>query len=126
MSRQIQTYLSSLSRHLTRIGKIPDFIRSSIGGFLSLDNSFLLKKKEKKRKEINHYVSQTMTVNKAHYPLPRSKLCHPREVQLSLTLLPAQHSTGLQDYHLWHSTTTSVYFRHLKEEKKKLFQNISE
>jgi hypothetical protein len=51
VSRQIQTYLSSLSRHLTRIGKIPDFIRSSIGGFLSLDNSFLLKKKEKKRKE---------------------------------------------------------------------------
>lgn len=40
---QIHTYLSSLSRHLTRIGKIPDFIRSSIGGFLSLDNSFLEK-----------------------------------------------------------------------------------
>lgn len=37
----VQTYLSSLSRHLTKIGRIPDFIKSSIGGFLSLESSFL-------------------------------------------------------------------------------------
>ena len=39
--------LSSLSRHFTRIGKIQGFIRSSPGGFLSLDKSFLEKKYEK-------------------------------------------------------------------------------
>lgn len=37
------TYLSSLSRHLTKIGRIPDFIKSSMGGFLSLESSFLKK-----------------------------------------------------------------------------------
>lgn len=36
-----QTYLSFLSRHLTKMGRIPDFIKSSIGGFLSLESSFL-------------------------------------------------------------------------------------
>lgn len=39
--RQQQTHLSSLSRHLTRMGRMPDFIRSSMGGFLSLERSFL-------------------------------------------------------------------------------------
>ncbi len=43
-----QTYLSSLSRHLTKMGRIPDFIKSSIGGFLSLESSFLKKKTEYK------------------------------------------------------------------------------
>ena len=38
---QQDTYLSFLSRHFTKIGRIPDFIKSSIGGFLSLDSSFL-------------------------------------------------------------------------------------
>lgn len=33
--------LSSLSRQCTRIGNIPDFIRSSIGGLRSLESSFL-------------------------------------------------------------------------------------
>lgn len=41
------TYLSFLSRHFTKIGKIPDFIKSSMGGFLSLDSSFLAKRKNK-------------------------------------------------------------------------------
>lgn len=40
------TYLSFLSRHLTKIGRIPDFIKSSMGGFLSLDSSFLRGKKQ--------------------------------------------------------------------------------
>lgn len=56
---QIHTYLSSLSRHFTRIGKIPDFIRSSIGGFLSLDKSFL----QKEVWEINCCKFQTMNRN---------------------------------------------------------------
>ena len=34
-------YLDSQARHWTRIGMMPDCIRSSIGGFLSLDKSFL-------------------------------------------------------------------------------------
>lgn len=33
--------MSFLSRHFTKIGRIPDFIKSSMGGFLSLDSSFL-------------------------------------------------------------------------------------
>lgn len=33
--------MSFLSRHLTKIGRIPDVIKSSMGGFLSLDSSFL-------------------------------------------------------------------------------------
>lgn len=41
------TYLSFLSRHFTKIGRIPDFIKSSMGGFLSLDSSFLEKRKSK-------------------------------------------------------------------------------
>lgn len=40
------TYLSSLSRHLTKIGRMPDFIKSSIGGFLSLESSFLTGEKK--------------------------------------------------------------------------------
>lgn len=35
------THLSSLSRQCTKIGNIPDFIRSSMGGLRSLDSSFL-------------------------------------------------------------------------------------
>lgn len=35
------TYLSSISRHMTSVGRIPDSIRSSIGGFLSEESSFL-------------------------------------------------------------------------------------
>lgn len=42
------TYLSSLSRHLTKIGRIPDFIKSSMGGFRSLESSFLKKSNAKK------------------------------------------------------------------------------
>ena len=37
----LQTYLSSFKRQSTRIGKIPDDIKSSIGGFLSLESNFL-------------------------------------------------------------------------------------
>lgn len=33
--------MSFLSRHFTKIGRIPDFIKSSMGGFLSLESSFL-------------------------------------------------------------------------------------
>ena len=44
-----RTYLLSLSRHSTRIGRIPDEMRSSIGGFLSLDSSFLIT-------SIDHYI----------------------------------------------------------------------
>lgn len=43
------TYLSSLSRHLTKIGRIPDFIKSSMGGFLSLESSFLKKNRMQKK-----------------------------------------------------------------------------
>lgn len=39
--------MSFLSRHFTKIGRIPDFIKSSMGGFLSLDSSFLGKRKNK-------------------------------------------------------------------------------
>lgn len=35
------SYLSSLSRQCTRMGRIPDLIRSSMGGLRSLDSSFL-------------------------------------------------------------------------------------
>lgn len=45
------TYLSSLSRQCTKIGNIPDFIRSSIGGLRSLESSFLFK-------EIRKYTTQ--------------------------------------------------------------------
>lgn len=38
------THLSSLSRHLTKIGRIPHFIKSSMGGFLSLESNFLQEK----------------------------------------------------------------------------------
>lgn len=36
-------YLSSLSRQFTSLGRIPDLMRSSIGGLRSLDSSFLEK-----------------------------------------------------------------------------------
>lgn len=42
------THLSSLSRQCTRIGSIPDFIRSSMGGLRSLDSSFLQGNDKKK------------------------------------------------------------------------------
>lgn len=42
------THLSSLSRQCTRIGSIPDFIRSSMGGLRSLDSSFLCREMIKK------------------------------------------------------------------------------
>lgn len=41
--------MSSLSRQCTRIGRIPDLIRSSMGGLRSLDNNFLQKQRENKR-----------------------------------------------------------------------------
>lgn len=41
------THLSSLSRQCTKIGNIPDFIRSSIGGLRSLESSFLFRKRRK-------------------------------------------------------------------------------
>lgn len=45
-----RTYLSFFSRHLTKMGRIPDFIKSSMGGFLSLESSFL--EGEKRTREL--------------------------------------------------------------------------
>lgn len=45
--------LSSLSRQCTKIGNIPDFIRSSIGGLRSLESSFLFRKRKQKLKSQN-------------------------------------------------------------------------
>lgn len=47
------THLSSLSRQCTKIGNIPDFIRSSIGGLRSLESSFLFRKRKQKLKSQN-------------------------------------------------------------------------
>lgn len=43
------THLSSLSRQCTRIGNIPDFIRSSMGGLRSLESSFLQENGQKSK-----------------------------------------------------------------------------
>lgn len=123
---QIYTYLSSLSRHLTRIGKIPDFIRSSIGGFLSLDKSFLGKK------NIRIYYNFQTTNSNNNVLLLDYQIQHPTCDVISLdklvfTLQPGQHSTGPLGYHLWHSATPNVNFNNNKKTLKninlKIFQN---
>lgn len=40
------SYLSSLSRQFTSLGRMPDLMRSSMGGLRSLDSSFLEKQIE--------------------------------------------------------------------------------
>lgn len=49
-SHKLPAYLSSLSRQWTNIGRIPDLMRSSMGGLRSLDSSFLWRPKGNKRK----------------------------------------------------------------------------
>lgn len=51
-SFQCGVYLSSLSRQFTSLGRIPDLMRSSIGGLRSLDSSFL--EKILKQKHLSH------------------------------------------------------------------------
>ncbi len=53
------SYLSSLSRQCTRIGRIPDLIRSSMGGLRSLDSSFL-------QEEVNNSQQDASHSNKSH------------------------------------------------------------
>lgn len=48
-NRSAGTYLSFFSRHLTKMGRMPDFIKSSMGGFLSLESSFLEEKQVRGR-----------------------------------------------------------------------------
>lgn len=86
-----ETHLSSLSRHLTKMGRIPDFIKSSMGGFLSLESSFLIRKKK------------SWKCNK------RTKLlfvCVCVCILRRLTWLPAQHWAVLLHYHWSHSVET--------------------
>lgn len=65
-------YLSSLSRQCTSIGRIPDLIRSSMGGLRSLDNNFLQEQRGNKRplqtyqkeEPMTHTVKQLKNVNR--------------------------------------------------------------
>lgn len=53
-------YLSSLSRQFTSLGRMPDLMRSSIGGLRSLDSSFL--EKILKPKHLSHMHSRTAEI----------------------------------------------------------------
>lgn len=72
------TYLSFFSRHLTKVGRIPDFIKSSMGGFLSLESSFLEQEGNKGQAVLNdkHPVCEGVKEGVS---------------SLSLTWLPVQH-----------------------------------
>lgn len=82
------TYLSSLSRQWTSIGRIPDFIRSSMGGLRSLDNNFLQKQRGNRGPLFTLSYSHSFTdawqqkeaitdtqkqLNNVRYPLPVSQ-----------------------------------------------------
>lgn len=53
-------YLSSLSRQFTSLGRMPDLMRSSIGGLRSLDSSFL--EKILKPKHLSHVHTRTAEI----------------------------------------------------------------
>lgn len=51
---QSSPYLSSLCRQWTRIGRIPDLIRSSMGGLRSLDSNFLQERQQQLHIQHSH------------------------------------------------------------------------
>lgn len=74
--RSAYPYLSSLSRQCTRMGRIPDFIKSSMGGLRSLDSSFLGRKckvlwnAKDKQADKTHYIkscTQSRFIYSAHH-----------------------------------------------------------
>ncbi len=56
------SYLSSLSRQCTRMGRIPDLIRSSMGGLRSLDSSFLQEEVNNSQQDASHSSKSHTTV----------------------------------------------------------------
>lgn len=85
------SYLSSLSRQCTRMGRIPDLIRSSMGGLRSLDSSFL-------RNGVG--IKNTVHIAQLKHNTRAGKY------KRILTAQPAQRSAECPGYHWWHSTNT--------------------